>query len=850
MLTRVPLDSWLVSTLSPDGKQLATGTAEGAVRVFDVATQRLERVLLGHQSFVAELVWSRDGNWLASGGGADNTVRLWNMTTGMAGPVLAGHHGGPWISKIAWSADGRKLASCGFWGDYTIRIWDLQDGNDQVIHFGEGLQREMAWSPDGKTLATAGDATIYLWPTEGGGEPKQLAGHTGYVSCISFSPDGKWLLTASDDRSVRLWDTVTWTTEKVLSDFTNYVTTVAWRRDSQTIAVGQQDGFFKQVHIPDGNETWRSPQTHPIEQVVWSADESQLLGIDVRKNLQVWQASGEAGPVQHWSRSKKCQAFSPDGKRLAFATHDDKVEVWDDNARQLTEYTPFIGQVSRLTWNRASDRILITGFEPVGRIWNLDDNASSVRLSGLRSATCVAAWSADGTRMVTGSSDKSLRLWTAAGKLLWAWENQVQVPVALDWQPNGPWLAVGCDHDHTVRLWNVETHEAGPIIKVEHPVSDLKWSHDGTHLAICDVLVQIWQADGTHGPLLYRQGVNFLSVAWSLDDRSLLATEGLPDQGIARDLLIWHIEDDLVTTIAQPDAMLASLCWGDDGRQIICACSDSSIRSWNIATGRRAETTLLLEDDESIKFSDAGEILAATPGAADQLVYVTQQSTGQFELLTPPQFHARQHPAISSAESKTDTANAAPEAVRIRPRDWIGQAEHWKLTDQEIVGSIGTAVFPSKRTFLCSRKTYRNFELSCRIKLTGVDSGIMIRSRYDDSSKSSLLGPQVNIAPEYWGDVWQITPGNSVLWKAAPTKRVNRVVKPYEFNDVLIRCVGKHLFIQINGLTTIDNDFPEMPATGVIGWELTPEAIAVTIRDVRLTELAEGEPGSPRSDTN
>ena len=170
----------------------------------------------------------------------------------------------------------------------------------------------------------------------------------------------------------------------------------------------------------------------------------------------------------------------------------------------------------------------------------------------------------------------------------------------------------------------------------------------------------------------------------------------------------------------------------------------------------------------------------------------------------------------------------------LRTEKWNRLDPYWKITPEEIRGSTGSGKLEFN-TFLCSNWNYRDFELNCQVWLKKNNSGIQIRSEVVDQSKWILKGPQVDIGPQYWGCLYG--EGTDGMMQAAPTDFEQRFVKPDEFNDVSVRCVGKHVTIKINGQTSVDSDFPNMADEGVIGLQLHSGETEVTFRNVRLTEI-------------
>jgi hypothetical protein len=169
---------------------------------------------------------------------------------------------------------------------------------------------------------------------------------------------------------------------------------------------------------------------------------------------------------------------------------------------------------------------------------------------------------------------------------------------------------------------------------------------------------------------------------------------------------------------------------------------------------------------------------------------------------------------------------------------WEGLIDkYWSVKDGAIVGY--TPEDPKHNTFLCSTKKYKDFELSFKIRLKdGIgNSGVQIRSEIDNKEKFTVKGPQADIGQEYWGSLYGENFGG--MMKAADKETVKKVVKPDDFNDYSIRCVGKHVTIKINGTTMVDGDFEKMPDEGIIAWQLHQgfKSMEVTFKDIKFTEL-------------
>jgi WD40 repeat protein len=200
------LEGYTVQTFSlafsPDSRVLAAGCSDRAVRLWDPDQGELLAVLIGHEDVVHGLSFSPDGRWLASCS-PDRTVRVWETRSRAEAAVLTGH--GHFVRDAAFSPDGRWLASCS--EDGRARLWSVQDWSLDVEARLEGeAALSLAWVDGGRLLAVGGGrGAVGLYDAEAGEWLKPLAGHTGAVTGLAFSPALGLMASFGRDDRLRLW---------------------------------------------------------------------------------------------------------------------------------------------------------------------------------------------------------------------------------------------------------------------------------------------------------------------------------------------------------------------------------------------------------------------------------------------------------------------------------------------------------------------------------------------------------------------------------------------------------------------------------------------------------------------
>ena len=339
----------------------------------------------------------------------------------------------------------------------------------------------------------------HLWSLCRDGSRQTLRGHTGEVTAVAFSPDGKILATSGSDRAVRLWDIGLQRQVKHLGITSG---SVAFAPDGKTLAIA--GGGDRSIHLWDvAAKCERASLSHraDAEAVAFSPDGKLLASCSWDQTVRIWDVAtqkevdglaGHTGPVL-------CVVFSPDGKTLAYGGLDTTVRLWDVAGRcAITVFRGHTDWVRSLSFSPDGKTLASASDDTTVRLW---DTAALLPLKTLRGAgtnLTSVAFSPDGKALATGGGEGTVRVWDATTKEVTTLLRGHAAPItAVAFAPDGRVLVSG-SRDGTVKVWDVAAARDPDVLTGHNAqLPSLALSPDGKTLAVSvadehDNTVKLW----------------------------------------------------------------------------------------------------------------------------------------------------------------------------------------------------------------------------------------------------------------------------------------------------------------------------------------------------------------------
>jgi len=572
--------------MSPDGRHLATGGPSGAF-LWDFAQATVRHRFEAHGGRVSALAFSPGGTTLLTAGD-DRLIRSWDVASGAAIHTYAGHQGE--ILNLAFAPDGNSFASAS--ADNTARVWSLAEGAllHQVRVPGAYIQAAV-FTPDGSGLVTAATAQtnlIRLWDLASETTVRTFPDHGWQVAALGFVAGGH-LVSAGDDRVVRVWDVESGEEVHALAGATQSIAGLIATPDRSTIVAGCQDGRVIAWDAATGARLHQN-QSEPLQAMcaIPSTDLVLLAGPD--NALRVFDL--ETGQTRrtltgHSTSVTLGVAFSPDGEHVLSGGVEASTRLWDRANGQLARtFDGHGGGTAVASFSTDGTRVLTTrgAPQPAAQLWNTATGALEREFKWAKGWPMAAALSRDDSRLATGAQDGLLRIWdVASGKTVSTWTSPSAWVTVVAFSPDGKRLASGGTSIQPVAtLWDVESGQILHQFELEAgSVKVVAFSHDGSELLVGWEDGILRRFDTASGGLMGEivTPAAFLNAAvYSPNDAWILTGEGWPSFTAT----LWDAASgEQLRVFAGHKGPVDSVAFDSAGTQILTGAD--TVRRWDLA---------------------------------------------------------------------------------------------------------------------------------------------------------------------------------------------------------------------------------------------------------------------------
>jgi WD40 repeat protein len=647
-----------------DPVRMVEKVSGGEVKLWDAETGKELRAVKAYRDYVTGIAFSPDGKRLAAGS-TDESVRVWDPETGDELLALDGPHGE--VNGIAYAPDGKQIAAavgdpCVPDKPGEVVIWDAQTGKvERVLRGHERKVNSVAYSGDGRRLVSGGGCggmggggfyagggygiAPAATPTYGayGGGP----GSYGMHGCYGGGPGGVG--------EVKVWDPRTGLELLSLAGASSQVEKEVAETRTRTVAYTVLKTVQKTRNVVIDGKT--VPQTYTeqvptteyrqvcevikkkvivsasscVASVAFSGDNQRIVCGDANGGVQVYEAHlcQPHANLRMYAGVLRCVAYSPDGRRLATGGESGdtcntcqpgEVKVWDAiTGEEVLSLRGHSGFIYGLAFSPDGTRLAVaTGCvdqqkKPLPgevKVWDLGEpggvspGREPLTLKGHAGFVTGVAWSPDGSRLVSGGTDRTVKLWSAAdGKVIQTIKGIPAEVNAVAYGPEGKWVAaavgdrVNRDVPGEVRLFDAQTGDPIRTLKgLPGPAWCLALSADGKRIAAGSGVwdekkreftrgeVKVWDAaTGNEALTIQGHAAEVNGVGFGGDGKWVATAGG---DWVVR---VWDAENgNEVLALKDHAGVVTAVACSPDGVHVASAGADSLVKVWDVVRARES----------------------------------------------------------------------------------------------------------------------------------------------------------------------------------------------------------------------------------------------------------------------
>lgn len=548
---------------SPDSKRIVTAW-DSTAQIWEVQSGRLLKTLKCEGALLTA-GYSPDGSKIVTADEAYEVI-IWNAKTGERLKHTQGYT--PWVNDAHFSPNGKFVVATAKNNESLVKLLDAQSGK---LIFNLKGHRDMSmvniarFSPDNKYLVSASnDHTVIIWDLQSGKLVHRLESHTKEVINVNYSPDGNNIVTASADNTAKVWNAKTGELLFSLVGHSGEVGNALYSADGKNILTssrGERTSIVWDAKTGKLLYTIGGPD-NGLNIAIYSPDDKYILAGAINNTAQIFDAhSGRLlTTLQGHTKIATDASYSPDGKIMVTTSEDGTGKIWDvQTGRLINILKGHTAMVNNAVFSPDGKTIVTTSNDSTAKIWDVQSGNFLSTLKGHTDWLNMALFSPDGKTIVTTSNDNTPKLWNAkTGKLLSTIDGNNGLVSNGCFSKDGK-IILSPSINSTANLWDVQTGK----------------------------LLRSLQEDG--------EEYNIKIATFSPDDKKVFTAFM---NGVIK---IWDTESGkLLQQLKDHTDMVNTIIFSWDGEKMITASADKTIKIWNASTGQVIYTLEAFADFLSI----------------------------------------------------------------------------------------------------------------------------------------------------------------------------------------------------------------------------------------------------------
>ncbi len=446
----------------------------------------------------------------------------------------------------------------------------------------------VAISPDGRyILSGSDDGTMKLWEFSSGAEIRNFVGHTNSVLSVAISPDGSYALSGSDDETIKLWDISNGSEIRSFVGHTNSVHSVAFSPDGSYALSGSDDDTMKLWNLSSGDyiHSFIIGQTEWIGSVAFSPDGNYAVSGSMDNTIKLWNLSSGVEIRSfngHTLAVVNSVTISPDGRYVLSGSDDETMKLWDiSSGAEIRTFSGHTSNIMSVAISSDGDYAISGSYDKTMKLWNLSTGAEIRSFEGHTSDVMSVAISSDDRYAISGSEDSTIKIWDLSSgaeiRTIGYPHNISSIAISKDGN-----YALSITSDNIMIFWNLSSGAEICSFVEYTDINSVAISSNGNYALLnSDNSIKLLNRSNGSEISNFTGNINSITsvVAFSPDGNyKLSASDNI--------IKLWDISsgDEVRRFVGHTDSVL-SVAFSPDTRYALSGSRDETMKLWDLFSG-------------------------------------------------------------------------------------------------------------------------------------------------------------------------------------------------------------------------------------------------------------------------